>query len=146
VRVYVDTNVVIRGLERTDAGAGEVGRLSDLATRGKLALVTSELTLSEVLVAPLRHGDELLAQAYRDFLIEDRVIDLRPVSREVLAASARIRARSGAAFPDAIHLATAILAGCDRVVSYDRRLRDLSDLAVIEPSDAIFAQLDAEPS
>ena len=68
LRVYIDTNVVIRGMERTDAGSGEVGHLIELAERGKLELVTSELTLSEVLVGPIKLGDDLLVKAYLDLL------------------------------------------------------------------------------
>ncbi|MBV9589840.1 MAG: hypothetical protein JO310_09585, partial [Hyphomicrobiales bacterium] len=60
LRVYLDANVVVRGMERTDAGAGEVGRLIEFAECDKLELVTSELTLSEVLVGPIRLGDDIL--------------------------------------------------------------------------------------
>ena len=145
LRVYLDTNVVIRGMERTDASAGEVGRLTELAEHGKLALVTSELTLSEVLVGPLKLGDDLLEKAYLDMLTQDPIFELRPITREVLIESSRIRARSSAILPDSLHVATAALAGCRFIVSYDRRLGGLSNLDVIEPSAEIFAELDRDP-
>ena len=46
---YLDTNVLIRMMERTDARADEAARLLALAEGGKLTLATSELTLSELL-------------------------------------------------------------------------------------------------
>ncbi|MFI5014706.1 MAG: type II toxin-antitoxin system VapC family toxin [Hyphomicrobiales bacterium] len=144
LRVYLDTNVVIRGMERTDAGAGEVGRLTELAESGKLALVTSELTLSEVLVGPIKLRDDLLVKAYLDMLTKDRGFELCPVTGDVLIESSHVRARSSARLPDSVHVATAVLAGCRLIVSYDRRLRDLSDLDVIEPSAELFEKLDAE--
>jgi predicted nucleic acid-binding protein len=143
LRVYIDTNVVIRGMERTDTGAGEVGRLTELAERGKLGLVTSELTLSEVLVGPIKQGDDLLVKSYLDLLTQDPVFELRPVTRDILIESAHIRARSSAILPDCVHVASAVLAGCSLIVSYDRRLSYLSDLDVIEPSHGIFDRLDA---
>ncbi|SDR25248.1 Predicted nucleic acid-binding protein, contains PIN domain [Rhizobiales bacterium GAS113] len=146
LRVYVDTNVLIRGMERTDAGAGEAARLTGLAELGKLRLVTSELTLSELLVGPIGRRDHLLETAYLDLLTLELLIELVPVSREVLIEAAHIRARSAAPLADCLHVATARLAGCGLIVSYDRRLRELSDLEVTEPSDALFARLEGEPS
>jgi predicted nucleic acid-binding protein len=142
LRVYLDTNVVIRGMERTDAGADDVGRLMDLAQQGRLALTTSELTLCEVLVRPLKAGDDLLVQSYLDLLTRDLLVELRPVTREVLIEAARIRARSPATLADAMHAATAMLAHCEAIVSYDRRLSELSSVPVLPPSAPVFAGLD----
>src|SRR5580700_1107736 len=96
LRVYLDTNVLIRGMERTDAGAGEVGRLIEFAERDRLQLVTSELTLSEVLVGPIRRGDDILATAYLDLLTDEPIFELLPVTRDILIESSQIRARSSA--------------------------------------------------
>jgi predicted nucleic acid-binding protein len=146
LRVYIDTNVLIRGMERTDAGAGEVGRLIEFAERGRLELVTSELTLSEVLVGPIRLGDDILAAAYLDLLTDDPIFELVPVTRDILIESSQIRARSSARLPDSVHVATANLSACRLIVSHDRRLRDLCELDVIEPSDSRFAELDIKGS
>ena len=144
LRVYLDANVVVRGMERTDAGAGEVGRLIEFAECDKLELVTSELTLSEVLVGPIRLGDDILATAYLDLLTNDSIFELLPVTRDVLLFSSQIRARSDARLPDCVHVATAKLSGCRLIVSYDRGLCDLCELDVVEPSHAVFATLDTQ--
>jgi predicted nucleic acid-binding protein len=144
LRLYVDTNVLIRMMERTDAGAGETARLVELAGRGKLGIVTSELTLSEVLVGPIAKGDPVLETAYLDLLIGHPLIELTPLSRAILIEAAHIRAASSAPLADCMHVASARLSGCGLIVSYDRRLRDLSKLVVVEPSDARFAELDAQ--
>ncbi|MBV8425909.1 MAG: type II toxin-antitoxin system VapC family toxin [Hyphomicrobiales bacterium] len=144
IRVYLDANVLVRGMERTDTGAGEVGRLIEFAGRNRLELVTSELTLSEVLVGPIRVGDDHLVAAYLDLLTDDSVCKLLPVTRDILIESSQIRARSSARLADSVHVATAKLSGCRLIVSYDRRLRDFCDLDVIEPSHALFATLDAQ--
>jgi predicted nucleic acid-binding protein len=131
-------------MERTDAGAGEVARLIEFAERDGLKLVTSELSLSEVLVGPIRLSDDILATAYLNLLTDDPIFELLPVTRDILIESSRIRARSSARLPDSVHVATAILSGCRLIVSYDRRLRDLCELDVIEPSHKVFATLDAQ--
>jgi predicted nucleic acid-binding protein len=146
LRVYMGTNTLIRAMERTDAGAGETARLIELAGRGKLELVTSELTLSELLVGPIARGDAVLERAYLDLLIDQALIELAPLSRAILIEAAHIRAESSAPLADCLHVASARLSGCGLIVSYDRRLRDLSDIEVSEPSNARFAELDAKPS
>jgi predicted nucleic acid-binding protein len=146
LRVYLDTNVLIRGMERTDTGADDVGHLTSLAERGALRLVTSELTLSELLIGPIGKGDALLERAYLDLLTNEPLIELIATTRDVLIEAAHIRARSTAGLADCLHVASAKLAHCDLIVSYDRRLRELCDLEVSEPSDKRFARLDAGPS
>ncbi|MBV8964114.1 MAG: PIN domain-containing protein [Hyphomicrobiales bacterium] len=131
-------------MERTDAGAGEVGRLIEFAERDRLELVTSELTLSEALVGPVKLGNDNLVTAYLDLLTDDPIFELLPVTRDILIESSQIRARSSARLPDSVHVATAKLSGCRLIVSYDSRLRDLCELDVIEPSHAVFAILDAQ--
>lgn len=140
-KVYVDTNAVIRGMERTDVGADEIGKLMDLAERGGLALVTSELTLSEVLVGPIKRGDDLLFEAYVEMLTHGSLFELLPVSRDILLEASHIRARSSAPLPDCVHVASALLSGCKSIISFDRRLGLLSSLDVVEPSDKIFQAL-----
>jgi predicted nucleic acid-binding protein len=144
LRAYLDTNVVIRGMERTDAGADAIGRLFDLAEASKVRLVTNELTLGEVLVLPFKAGDDRLARAYEHLLAEGGLIELRPITREILAEAARIRARSGAALTDALHAATAVLCACGVLISYDRRLHGLTPLEVVEPTVPLLDKLERQ--
>jgi predicted nucleic acid-binding protein len=144
IRAYVDANVLIRMMERTDAAADASARLLSIAARGKLKLVTSELSLSEVLVGPIAKADLLLEKAYLDLLTDEPLIELAPLSRAMLIEAARIRARSMAPLADCLHVACAEHSGCRLILSYDRRLRELSKLEVIEPSDSRFAELDTE--
>ena len=45
---------------------------------------------------------------------------------------------------DCLHVASANLSGCRLILSYDRRLRELSNIEVSDPSDSRFAELDTE--
>jgi len=146
VRVYVDTNVLIPAMEGTGDDASQVARLIDLGARAKLELITSEMTLSEVLVVPIRRDDDILVDAYLTLLMREPVFTLVPVTRDILVESSRIRARGTEKLPDSVHVATAVLQSCDIIASYDRRLGGLSGIEVVEPSDARFLALDEEAS
>jgi predicted nucleic acid-binding protein len=126
---YLDANAVIRFVESEDDG---LLFLFEQAASGFLQLVTSELTLAEVLVGPLKDGDTGLAKLYEEFLISDDALEIRPVDRSVLRRSAEIRATLGNKGPDAIHIATALLCECSLLFSSDQRLRLPANLKQID--------------
>jgi predicted nucleic acid-binding protein len=117
---YLDANVIIQFIE------GEDQRLLFLienAASELMRLYTSELTLSEVLVGPLKSGDTRVAGIYEEFLTSDEILEVVPIDRSILRHSAEIRAHLGNKTPDAIHVATALKCGCTVLVSSDERIR-----------------------
>ena len=96
--------------------------------------VGSVLLLPEVLAKPMRDGsaEELAALAGLLGRLELRTVD--PVTAEVattLAGSYRLRAA------DAVHLATAVVAGADRFITNNRRAfaTSISEVDVTYPED-----------
>lgn len=85
--------------------------------------VSSELTLAECLVKPLRLRDAHLAEDYSDFLNGRDQLPILPFTRTSFVRSAEIRALTGAKLPDAMHIACAELAGCAIFLSADTGLR-----------------------
>jgi predicted nucleic acid-binding protein len=134
-RIYVDSNMVIRVMEHTDEASAAVADVFQRAVDTKLHLVTSELTLNEVLVQPIRLGDDLLVDAYRKLLHQSELFDLRPITEDILIAAAYVRARRTMQLPDAIHAATAEAERCGLMLSFDRRLQGSGAFDVIGPSD-----------
>ena len=78
---------------------------------GELIVVTSVVTLLEVLVRPIRDGNSSLAQRYRDFLLNSNNVTTRLFSREIAEEAARLRAFNNIRTPDSIQMATAINEG-----------------------------------
>ena len=121
--VYLDANVLIGIVQALpDLSDRQLALLGDL-DEGRLRAMTSELSLSEVLVGPLQQGDATTFDAFIALLSGDGAIAVMPVSRDVLIAAARHRATSRMKLPDAIHVATADVAGCAGFVSADRGVR-----------------------
>ena len=79
-----------------------VAPLFDAADLGELELVTSTLTLLEVLIVSYRAGAVALAERYEALLTRGRGIRLIDLTRDQLRLAVRLRATTGASTPDAL--------------------------------------------
>ena len=143
VRVYVDTNAFIVAFETTGDDSDAMKLLLNASLQGRISILTSELTLAEVLVVPERTGNVILVRAYRQALLWSRAIELVAVTRDVLIETARYRAQAGQAMvgnadrrnflPDAIHAVTAIGSGCSAFLANDKRIRLPNGMIRVSP-------------
>lgn len=97
----------------------------------EFAVVTSIVTLLEVLVVPKRNNDVETAQRYRDFLLEEDNVTTYILSQNIAEEAARLRAFYSIRTPDSIQMATAIHAGASFFLTNDMRLPSLSNLKVL---------------
>ena len=97
----------------------------------EIEVVTSIVTLLEVLVIPKRNNDTEVAQKYRGFLLEEDNVTTYLLDQDIAEEAARIRAFYTLRTPDAIQLATAIYAGASFFITNDTRLPSLPDLKVL---------------
>ncbi|MBV1700243.1 MAG: PIN domain-containing protein [Hyphomicrobiales bacterium] len=120
---YLDSNFFIAALEQGDDGCAS---MLQAACTGAVLATTSALTLAEVLTRPLAAAqvpqNRSLIARY-DALFEGGSLQIWPVDKPVLRAAAAASAGGAMALPDSIHVASAMVAGCDVFVSDDRHLR-----------------------
>lgn len=127
-KVYFDTNIFIYVLNNTPGFAQPCLQLLEACAAGRIAGLTGELTLAELLVKPLQLNDAAAVAAVRDLLIDDGAIALVGHDRAAFERAALHRARHGLKLPDALQLATAQLAGAACLVSNDRKFPTLPDI------------------
>lgn len=84
--------------------------------QGRWAGVTSALSLIETQIRPCRDANVPLADRY-EALLHRRGLTLLPLDREMLAAAARVRGRYGLSPAQAVHVASALAAGCSALVT-----------------------------
>jgi predicted nucleic acid-binding protein len=90
--------------------------------QGKIKVVTSVITLSEVLVKPLRDGETKLAQQYRDILLNINGLITVEVSIDIAEKAAQLRSQYSLRTPDAIQIATALQSNATALLTNDIRL------------------------
>lgn len=134
-RTYLDANVFIYVLEGHERFGPALRPLLRAIGDGMLAVVTSELTLAETLVGPLRQGLTAQAQTYHRYLTSRPGFDVQPVTRAVLVEAARLRAATSLKLPDVIHAATALQHGCAVFLTNDNRIKAVPSLDVLRLAD-----------
>lgn len=135
--VGVDTAVFIYFIEENPRYLQHILPLFTQADQGQRLLVTSALTLLEVLVVPYRAADQRLAERYERLLTGSRGIRMVELTRDQLRAAAELRGATGIRTPDALQLVSALSAGCQTFVTNDRRLPSLPGLKVVQLSSYV---------
>jgi predicted nucleic acid-binding protein len=135
--VYLDANSFIYSIERIDPYRAILDTLWQAVSIGQFTVVTSELTLLEVLVKPLKVGDATTAATFRTVLRHSPDVQMLPITQTVLEKAASLRATMNLKTPDALHGATALLNGCALFVTNDTAFRRLSDLTVTVLSEIV---------
>lgn len=134
----VDTNLFIYHFESHPELGEPVGRFLERAEEGGARLVTSTITLMEILVVPKRHGFGSLCQRYRDLLASFPNLEVVSIGPEVAEIAAELRAVHPLRPPDALQLAAALHTGAEAFVSEDRRLRRVSEIEVLTVAEALL--------
>jgi uncharacterized protein len=120
-RIFWDTNLFIYFLEGNNQLSVDTRRLrKSMLARGD-QLLTSALTLGEVLVKPLERGDRVLTAKYEDAIT--KTASLLPFDAKAAWKYAEIRLDRSLRAPDAVQLACAASANIDLFVTNDRRLQ-----------------------
>jgi len=98
-------------------------------------LLTSTMTLGEVLVRPVQSGDSKAADYYRKLITTTAV--LLPFEEKAALVYARLRADRSLRPPDAIQLACAASVGVDLFITNDAHLhsRRIPGIQFIVPLD-----------
>lgn len=133
----VDTCVFIYFIESDPTWLPVVLPLFAAAGVGEASLVTSSLTLLEVLVIPYRSGDLALAERYEALLSRGRGLSLVEMDRPILKAAAQLRARYRLKTPDSLQIAAALASRCTSFVTNDRKIPDIPGLRIVQLSELI---------
>ncbi len=130
-RLYVETAPLIYYVEENQTYVAAMHAIFEAVEKIPIEVVSSVLTLKEVLVQPLKQGNNSLEQEYRDILLHSRGFRLHEVTAPIAESAARLRAQYNLRTPDAIHVATALDSGCGAFLTNDAAIRRVKELAVL---------------
>jgi predicted nucleic acid-binding protein len=91
----------------------------------------SVVTLTEVLVQPLRQGNQQLVQDYSDLLLRRQHLAIVSIDPAIARTAADLRARYNLRTPDALQVAAALENGCQAFLTNDASLRRVTEIRVL---------------
>jgi predicted nucleic acid-binding protein len=131
----LDTSVFIYWIEEYPDYLEIVAPVFHAADAGRLELVSSALTLLEILVVPYRSGRLELAERYERLLTRARNVRLVDIDRSQLRQAAQLRALHGLRTPDALQISAALAVRSPIFVTNDRRLPRIPGLEIVQVAD-----------
>ncbi len=129
MRIYCDSVILIYYLEgastfRTRATT----RLNALWAAGDVVAV-SDLVRLECRMLPIRLADAARVAQFDTLFLQPN-FELVPITAAVFDRATLIRAAHNFRLADSLHLAAAVIAGCDRFLTNDTRLATFTDIVV----------------
>jgi predicted nucleic acid-binding protein len=136
-RIAFDANVFIYLFEGSGALALTAASVLDAISSGRSTGIAATVALLELIVGPVRAGDETMAERYLDAIRSIEHLHVVPATAEIAADAGVVRGRTGLTLADALHVATARAAGASILVTNDRRIRPMPQLDVVRLSDLV---------
>lgn len=134
-RVCVDTSPIIHFIEKHPKYLDLLHSFFVEVDAGNIEVITSTVTLLEVLVLPIKTNNLALVEKYRDILLFSEGFTTLEIFHEISELSAKLRAKYTIKTPDAIQIATGILYGANQFLTNDPYLRKISDMKVLVLDD-----------
>ena len=138
LKVCIDTAPFIYFIEKQRKYLDILKLIFTKINDGDINGLTSTITLLEVLVHPLKSGNESLAEKYREVLLYSENLITFGVTNEVSEKAANLRAKYLLKTPDAIQIATGILYGAEKFLTNDPVLRKVTEIQVLVLDDFVI--------
>ncbi len=136
-RVYIDTNIFIYFFERHERYFDTVVPFFQLFSDGLSLAYTGDAVVAETLYKPYQIDDALRISEFKAFFGDEEFITVLPHAKKVFELAAELSPKRGMKLIDALHYATAALAGCKFLLTNDLGFKSSENLAVIHLSDLI---------
>lgn len=134
-RVYFDVNPIIYFIEQNSEFAACVTPIFEMLGEGSILACTSELSLTEILIKPIRDNLPEVIRAHKELLLDPTLFTLNKTNRDTFLQAAELGGRLGMRTPDAIHFASAMENHCPFFLTNDKKIKSYGGVTVIQVSD-----------
>ncbi len=127
--IALDTSPFIYFVEQNPQYVNVMREVFNRITNNDFRACSSVITLTEVLVQPLRKKNQKLSDNYRDLLFNGANFRLFPLTAAIAERAAELRAAYNLRTPDALQIATALENNCDAFLCNDNGLKRVTRFA-----------------
>ncbi len=133
--VFLDTAPLIYFIEGNSEYQKGLNNFFSASDKGDLRIITSALTLLEVLVLPIKLNRQDLVEQYKQILTSASGLEIIDINTTIAHKAAELRAKYNLKTPDAIQVATAIEQGVKYLLTNDIRLKAVKEVSTVTPAE-----------
>jgi predicted nucleic acid-binding protein len=135
--IGVDTSPFIYFFEKKEAYLNYLRSFFKACSEGKFEIVTSTVTLSEILVNPYKNQKDDLVDNYLEVLLNSKGIRIINIDVAVSKLSAKLRSIYSLKTPDAIQIASSIISNAKYFLTNDKSLKKISEIEILILDDIL---------
>lgn len=136
-RIAIDSSVFIYQFEQHPQFEPLCSHIFDLLSRRRIFLITSMITVSEILVRPFSNGNIRLIELYESVFFSLPNFSLVDIDYRLAKMASLLRSQYNILLPDAFQIAAALKLRAQVFVTNDVRLKKVKDIKVLCLKDYI---------
>ena len=136
-RVAIDTSVFIYHVQANPRYLSATDRIFAWLEQPSSSAVTSCISMTELLVQPMREGNEQRVGEFFALLTRYPHLEWVPASLQIAALAARFRSEHRLRTPDALQAATAVYSGATGLITNDGAFKRFSVFQVLVLDDVL---------
>jgi predicted nucleic acid-binding protein len=129
-RLFLDTAPVIYYIDRNPTYFTIVDALFEAIDSHNIQAVTSPITLAECLILPIHQNDRTQQELFSDLLTSPDTAEFICTNAAIARQAANLRVKYNLKLPDALQIATAIVAQCNAFLTNDIALKRISEVTI----------------
>ncbi|MEX2459683.1 MAG: PIN domain-containing protein [Paenibacillaceae bacterium] len=129
--IALDTNLFIYVFEQHPEFGEKAKMVLEHIEEGLVTGVASSVSLTEILVKPIREGNLTLEKQYKLLFSHFPNLTILPVDNVVAERAAYLRGKYNIKTPDALILAAALVANADLFITNDQRLETVREIKCV---------------
>jgi predicted nucleic acid-binding protein len=130
-KISLDTNMFIYVFEQHPEFGEKAKAILEEVENGVISAVASAVSLTEILVKPIREGNLNLEKQYKLLFTHFPNLSIIPIDNSIAERAAYLRGIYGLKTPDALIVASAIAAGAELFITNDLRLEQVREIKCV---------------
>ena len=133
-RVYIDTNIFIYFLDGQEPFFSAVAPFFEGVLNGEIIGYTGEAVIAETMVQPYKLGNIAIIEKFKSFFYQEEFLTILSHDSQAFDFASRIAGTKGMKLVDSLHMATALQAGCEYLITHDKGIKSMEGIEIIQLS------------